>query len=131
MTELTVQTPTYLFAAINLLLLAYFNRFHSISTRIRELATKDKPQQVKILRQRLGYIQGMLICGIWGVATALMDVVILVAGYKTAGEVLFSTSVGFVMTSLLLSALEISKGVRALDTDLYVHSEKQSDFNQY
>jgi uncharacterized membrane protein len=131
MIELTVQTPTYLFAAINLLLLAYFNRFHSMSTRIRELAAKDKPQQVKILRQRLGYIQVMLISGILGVATALIDVVVLVMGYKTVGVVLFSTSVGFVMTSLLFSALEISKGVRALDTDLYVHSEKQSEFNQY
>ena len=129
MIELTIQTPTYMFAAVNLLLLAYFNRFHALSSRIRDLASKDRPKQVRVLRKRLGYIRGMLISGLAGVAMALLDIVVLLVGSSIYGVILFSLSVGLVLASMIFAVLEIAMGVKALDEELYIHSEKQSTYH--
>jgi hypothetical protein len=129
MIELTIQTPTYMFAAVNLLLLAYFNRFHALSSRIRDLASKDRPKQVRVLRKRLGYIRGMLISGLAGVALALLDIVVLLVGSSIYGVILFSLSVGLVLASMIFAVLEIAMGVKALDEELYIHSEKQSTYH--
>ena len=60
MEEITLITPTFLFSAISLLLLAYTNRFLSYAQLVRTLKDKymDSPtsvakQQIQNLRTRL------------------------------------------------------------------------------
>jgi hypothetical protein len=128
--EIPAQTPTYLFAAVNLLLLAYFNRFHALSTRIRDLAAKDKPQQVKLLRKRLEYAREMILWGLLGVALGIMDVLLISIGYNGIGVILFALAIGCVLTSIFYAALEIRDGTKALDHELFLHSEKFSNWEK-
>lgn len=115
---LTYQVPSYLFAAVNLLLLAYFNRFHSLSTRIRDLAFKSKVSQVSILRMRLRYAQAMILCGLSGVFIGVLDILALLKGNLFLGWILFSISLVAVLCSLVFAAIEISLGAKALDEEL-------------
>ena len=126
MHELTVQTPTYLFAAVNLLLLAYFNRFHALSTRIRDLAAKDRMSQVRMMRKRLGYARYMILSGIAGVLVGMCDVFVIAHGNQAFGWTLFSVASGAVMASLVFAALEISLGTKALDEELAIHVARLS-----
>ena len=69
--ELTLNTPSLLFPAISLLMLAFTNRFLSLSKLIRDLYSqyeKSKEQkvfvQIKSLRLRLTLIRNMQFFGI-------------------------------------------------------------------
>jgi DNA-binding response OmpR family regulator len=71
MEELTLITPTFLFSAISLLLLAYTNRFLSYAQLVRTLKdtyledhNKVKAAQIANLRQRLYLTRAMQLLGI-------------------------------------------------------------------
>ena len=65
--EITLTTPALLFPAISLLLVAYTNRFNTISARIRTLHAQHKENpddvlisQIESLRKRVYIIKGGL-----------------------------------------------------------------------
>lgn len=126
MLEITPQLPAYLFAAVNLLLLAYFNRFHALSTRIRDLAAKDRPKQVTLLRKRLQHVRSMILYGIAGVFTGMLDICVIAGGYQSYGWILFISGMTFIGFSLFYAAREIWEGTAALDEELALHASKMS-----
>lgn len=121
MQDISTQIPAYIFAAVNLLLLAYFNRFHALSTRIRDLASKDRMKQVGILRRRLQYARNMILCGIASIFTGMIDILVIATGYQKCGWILFMIAIFFVGISLLYAAREIWEGTTALDEELTYH----------
>ena len=126
MQDITPQLPAYLFAAVNLLLLAYFNRFHALSTRIRDLAAKDRPKQVTMLRRRLQYVRSMILYGIAGVFTGMVDICVIAGGYQKYGWILFISGMTFIGISLFYAVKEIWYGTEALDEELALHASKMS-----
>lgn len=112
--SLDLTTPALLFPAISLLLLAYSGRFLAIASLIRSLHGKymQDPRsvifgQIENLRKRISLIKQMQI---WGVGSLLLCVVcmfLLYIGYYNYGAIVFSVSLIMLMTSLLLSILEI------------------------
>jgi hypothetical protein len=121
MQEISTQVPAYIFAAVNLLLLAYFNRFHALSTRIRDLAAKDRMKQVMILRKRLQYARNMILYGIASIFTGMIDILVIAGGYQKYGWIIFVIAILFVCISLLYAVKEIWEGTAALDEELTSH----------
>lgn len=124
--ELTFTTPSLLFPAISLLLLAYTNRFLAIANLIRKLhdeyisGQKNKLllHQIKGLRTRINlirYMQGL------GVFSFLLCVVCMYCIYidkqKTAG-IIFTISLLSLAVSLFISLVEIIKSTNALELEL-------------
>jgi hypothetical protein len=124
--ELSFTTPSLLFPAISLLLLAYTNRFLAIANLIRRLhdqynsgqKNKQLLHQIKGLRTRINlirYMQGL------GVFSFLLCVVCMYSIYvdkqKTAG-ILFSISLLSLAASLFISLVEIIKSTNALELEL-------------
>jgi peptidoglycan/LPS O-acetylase OafA/YrhL len=124
--EITFTTPSLLFPAISLLLLAYTNRFLAIANLIRRLhdeyisGQKNKLllHQIKGLKTRINlirYMQGL------GVFSFLLCVVCMYSIYtdkqKTAG-ILFTISLLSLAASLFISLVEIIKSTNALELEL-------------
>ena len=124
--ELSFTTPSLLFPAISLLLLAYTNRFLAIANLIRRLhdqyntgqKNRQLLHQIKGLRTRINlirYMQGL------GVFSFLLCVVCMYSIYvdkqKTAG-ILFSISLLSLAASLFISLVEIIKSTNALELEL-------------
>jgi Protein of unknown function (DUF2721) len=124
--ELSFTTPSLLFPAISLLLLAYTNRFLAIANLIRRLhdeynsgqKNKQLLHQIKGLRTRINlirYMQGL------GVFSFLLCVVCMYSIYvdkpRTAG-ILFTISLLSLAASLFISLVEIIKSTNALELEL-------------
>ena len=124
--ELTFTTPSLLFPAISLLLLAYTNRFLAIANLIRRLhdeytighKSKTLLHQIKSLKRRINlirYMQGL------GVFSFLLCVVSMYCIYierpKSAG-LIFTVSLISLAASLFISLVEIFKSTNALELEL-------------
>ena len=129
---LDLPTPSLLFSAISLILLAYTNRFLAYANVVRSL--KDKYQQsgnpqdieqIKNLRKRLSLTQSMQILGI---ASLLLCVVAMFSIYINLPELaiyLFGSALVLLAASLGVCIWEINISVKALDIHLKDMSSKQ------
>ena len=129
---LDLTTPSLLFSAISLILLAYTNRFLAYANVVRSL--KDKYQQsgnpqdieqIKNLRKRLSLTQSMQILGI---ASLLLCVVAMFSIYINLPELaiyLFGSAHVLLAASLGVCIWEINISVKALDIHLKDMSSKQ------
>lgn len=129
---LDLTTPSLLFSAISLILLAYTNRFLAYANVVRSL--KDKYQQsgnpqdieqIKNLRKRLSLTQSMQILGI---ASLLLCVVAMFSIYINLPELaiyLFGSALVLLAASLGVCIWEINISVKALDIHLKNMSSKQ------
>ncbi len=129
---LDLTTPSLLFSAISLILLAYTNRFLAYANVVRSL--KDKYQQsgnpqdieqIKNLRKRLSLTQSMQILGI---ASLLLCVVAMFSIYINLPELaiyLFGSALVLLAASLGVCVWEINISVKALDIHLKDMSSKQ------
>lgn len=129
---LDLTTPSLLFSAISLILLAYTNRFLAYANVVRSL--KDKYQQsgnpqdieqIKNLRKRLSLTQSMQILGI---ASLLLCVVAMFSIYINLLELaiyLFGSALVLLAASLGVCIWEINISVKALDIHLKDMSSKQ------
>ena len=129
---LDLTTPSLLFSAISLILLAYTNRFLAYANVVRSL--KDKYQQrgnpqdieqIKNLRKRLSLTQSMQILGI---ASLLLCVVAMFSIYINLPELaiyLFGSALVLLAASLGVRIWEINISVKALDIHLKDMSSKQ------
>jgi hypothetical protein len=124
--EITLNTPALLFPAITLLLLAYTNRFLAIANLIRKLhdeyVSGKRPhvllQQLHNLKRRINYIRLMQALGVF---SFLCCVVCMFSVYKSWGkpaEFAFALSLVSLLSSLLLSLLEITLSTKALELEL-------------
>lgn len=129
---LDLTTPSLLFSAISLILLAYTNRFLAYANVVRSL--KDKYQQsgnpqdieqIKNLRKRLSLTQSMQILGI---ASLLLCVVAMFSIYINLPKLaiyLFGSALVLLAASLAVCIWEINISVKALDILLKDMSSKQ------
>ena len=126
MIEININTPALLFPAITLLMLAYTNRFLSLSSLVRKLheeynrGQKERNilAQIRNIRTRLNlirYMQGM------GVLSFLCCVLCMYAIYRNwmeAAHWIFAGSLVFLLLSIILSLIEINKSTKAIELEL-------------
>lgn len=125
MEELTLITPTFLFSAISLLLLAYTNRFLSYAQLVRTLKDKyledpDKVKEAQIdnLRRRLYITRGMQLLGIISLFFCVVTMFLIYVGFQLLAAYIFGLALLLLIASLGLSVWEIQISVKALELHL-------------
>lgn len=122
MEELTLITPTFLFSAISLILLAYTNRFLSYAQLIRNL--KDKymadhsaitKAQIVNLRKRLRLTKNMQLCGVVSLLFCVVTMFLIYMGFQIIAAYFFGLALLLLIISLGLSAWEIQISARSLN----------------
>jgi uncharacterized Tic20 family protein len=124
--ELTFNTPALLFPAISLLLLAYTNRFVAIANRVRNLHSEylkveNKEtilQQIRSLRKRINLIKYMQGLGVLSFLCCVVSMYCIYNTWNAAAQMAFTISLLSLLTSLILSLLEIIQSTYALELEL-------------
>jgi len=135
MEELTLITPTFLFSAISLLLLAYTNRFLSYAQLVRTLKDKylEDPDKVKAaqidnLRKRLYITRSMQLLGISSLFSCVVTMFLIYVGFQLMAAYVFGLAILLLIASLGLSVWEIQISVKALE--LHLSDMKQPEKEQ-
>ena len=124
--ELSITTPALLFPAISLLMLAYTNRFLALASLIRKLHDKYKEDpnqkhivtQIKSLRTRIRLIRSMQASGVVSFLFCVVCMYCIFRGWEQASYWIFALSMLSFMLSLVLSLVEITLSMRALEVEL-------------
>lgn len=129
--ELTLGTPSLLFPAVSLLLLAYTNRFLALASLIRDLQAqyasthrRNLLAQIDNLKRRVRLIQTMQAGGAGSLLLCVGSMFLLFGGLPEVARWLFGASLVLMMVSLALSVREIWISVTALNIQL---AEMESD----
>lgn len=131
MQELSLTTPSILFSAISLILLAYTNRFVSYASLVRAL--KDKHEQthdpkdiaqIGNLRKRLYLTRTMQILGLLSLLFCVVSMFFLYVGWQIVGAWIFGVALLLLAASLCVCIWEINISVRALEINLEDLSSK-------
>ncbi|MBF0289980.1 MAG: DUF2721 domain-containing protein [SAR324 cluster bacterium] len=132
--EITLTTPSLLFPAVSLLLLAYTNRFLALASLIRQLHGDYNNQgnpvqlkQIQNLKLRIVLIKKMQLLGVLSLLVCVICMFVLFAGMKIFGEILFGASLVLMMLSLWYSVREIDISGQALDILLSETSSKKKE----
>jgi len=129
---LDLTTPSLLFSAISLILLAYTNRFISYASVVRAL--KDKHQQTNDpkdkaqiinLRKRLYLIRSMQMLGIGSFILCVLSMFFIYVSLQAAAAWVFGFALLFLAASLCVCAWEINISVKALEINLEDIGSKQ------
>ena len=122
MQEITLITPTFLFSAISLLMLAYTNRFLSYAQLVRTLKDKymENPDaltaaQITNLRKRLTLTRNMQWLGVGSLFLCVVTMFVIYIGYQAVAVWIFGLALIFLIFSLGISVREIQISIRALD----------------
>lgn len=125
MEELTLITPTFLFSAISLLLLAYTNRFLSYAQLVRTLKdtyledhNKVKAAQIDNLRKRLYLTRSMQLLGISSLFFCVVTMFLIYVGLQAVAFWVFGLAILLLLVSLGISVREIQISVKALELHL-------------
>lgn len=123
--DITITTPALLFPAVTFLLVAYTNRSLAIGSRIRNLSDRYQTnsdemvfKQIISLKRRVVLIRNMQACGVAGLFLCVLCMLLLFAGFFTAGKIAFVSSLVLVLASLGISLHEIYLSVDALNLEL-------------
>ena len=123
--QIELTTPSILFPAISLLMLAYTNRFLGLASVIRQLheshEASPKPvylQEINNLRRRVRLIRDMQFWGVLSLTLCTVCMFLLFSEFQRAGEIVFAISIVCMIVSLVLSLIEIRMSVHALDLHL-------------
>lgn len=123
--DFNLQTPTLLFSAISLLMLAYTNRFVVIANLIRELYAQHmkEPTQVTFdqlsnLRKRMRIIRNMQIFGGMSFFFSVLSLLLLFASLFVLAKIAFGVSIIMLLLSLVLLIMELQISVHALNIQL-------------
>ncbi len=123
--ELPLSTPSLLFPAISLLMLAYTNRFLGLAAVVRGLhaswQTTQEPMllaQIGSLRKRIQIIMHMQTLGVLSLMFCVASMTLLFFGQQTGGQIAFGISLILMLASLGLSLVEIQRSGAALDLQL-------------
>lgn len=133
MEELTLTTPSLLFSAVSLIMLAYTNRFLSYAQVVRNLKNEfdHRPKQeimdqIMNLKKRLYLIQSMQILGIISLLLSVLCMFFVYIGLQGFAVIIFATSLLSLIGSLAISIGEILISIKALEVHLN-HIEQQKD----
>ena len=125
MEELTLITPTFLFSAVSLILLAYTNRFLSYAQLVRNL--KDKymldrsaitKAQIMNLKLRLKLTKYMQMFGVMSLLLCVATMFLIYLGTQLIAAYIFALALLLLIISLALSAWEIQISVKSLKLHL-------------
>ena len=122
MEQLSLTTPSLLFSAISLLMLAYTNRFLSYAQLVRNLKeklTEDKSAvalpQIANLRKRLTLIQSMQIFGIMSLLLCVVSMFFIYIRMYNAAGYIFGIAMILLIISLAICVREIQISMRSLN----------------
>ena len=114
MNELTLTTPTLLFSAVSLILLAYTNRFLSYAQLVRTLKeqyVKEHSEvtaaQIANLRKRLYLTRNMQVLGISSLFFCVITMFLIYIGLHALSVYVFGFAILLLIASLGLSIWEI------------------------
>lgn len=123
--DMTITTPSLLFPAISLLLLAYTNRFVVLTNVIRQLSNTDGAQTKEIvrrqiinLRKRLSIIRAMQAFGVLSFVFCTLSMFALLLQWLMIGQGLFAASLILLVISLLYSFYEVHISTNAINIEL-------------
>ncbi|MDO9153103.1 MAG: DUF2721 domain-containing protein [Paludibacter sp.] len=121
MQELTLITPTFLFSAISLLLLAYTNRFLSYAQLVRTLKDKYMEDhsalthaQIMNIRKRILLTKNMQLIGVASLLLCVATMFFIYIGLQTLSVYTFGIALVFLIISLSLSVMEIRISANSL-----------------
>lgn len=128
---LDLTTPSLLFSAISLILLAYTNRFLSYASLVRSLKEKhlqtrdpkDLPQ-IENLRKRLYLTRSMQILGILSLLLCVISMFFIYISWQLIGAWIFGIALLLLAASLCVCIWEINISVKALEIHLQDISSK-------
>ena len=124
--EITFNTPALLFPAISLLLLAYTNRYLALANLIRKLHDEymrgEKNHlllsQIRILRQRINLVRYMQGLGVFSFLNCVIAMYCIYSSWVAIAKAIFALSLLSLLTSLIISLIEIIKSTNALELEL-------------
>lgn len=138
MIALDLTTPTLLFSAISLILLAYTNRFLSYAAVIRDLKNKtggkdhnEIAAQISNLHKRLHLVRLMQVLGVSSFFCCVVTMILLYFRLSLWAELLFLCALLLLSASLGVCLWEINISVKALEINLgKISIPEQSLFKQ-
>ena len=125
--DMTITTPSLLFPAISLLLLAYTNRFVVLTNVIRQLSnTKEDNAAIQVLvrrqmdnlRLRIQVIRRMQAFGVMSFVLCTLSMFALLMQWSITGQMLFASSLILLVISLLFSFYEVNISTEAINIEL-------------
>lgn len=133
MEELNLTTPSLLFSAISLILLAYTNRFLSYAQVVRTLKEKSAHHtdelieaQIKNLRLRLHLVRYMQILGIASLFFCVLSMFFIYIKWQQYAAYVFGVGLILLIISLAICIWEIQISVKALEIYLKGMESKDS-----
>lgn len=122
MKELTLITPTFLFSATSLLLLAYTNRFLSYAQLVRTLKDRYMEDhsalthaQIMNLRRRLYLTKNMQLLGVASLLLCVITMFLIYIGLQQISAFVFGFALILLIISLGLSVMEIRISAKSLE----------------
>lgn len=125
--EMTITTPSLLFPAISLLLLAYTNRFVVLTNVIRQLSNTTEEnadlqvlvrRQMDNLRLRIQVIRRMQAFGVLSFVLCTLSMFALLMQWSITGQLLFANSLILLVISLMFSFYEVNISTEAINIEL-------------
>lgn len=125
MEEFSLVTPTLLFSAVSLIMLAYTNRFLSYAQLVRNLKdkyVKDRSEvtaaQIANLRKRRNLTRSMQILGISSLFCCVVSMFFCFISLRITAIIIFGIALLLLISSLGLSIRELVISTRALEIHL-------------
>ena len=125
MEELTLITPTFLFSAVSLILLAYTNRFLAYTSLVRNLKVKYMENkssvtkaEIENLKKRLKLTRLMQLYGVASLLLCVATMFLIYIGLQTVSAVIFAIALLFLIISLALSVWEINISSKSIQIHL-------------
>ena len=129
---LDLTTPSLLFSAISLILLAYTNRFLSYASVVRALKEKHQQThdpkdiaQIANLRKRLYLTRSMQILGILSLLLCVIAIFFIYVSWQIFAAWIFGIALLLLAASLCVCIWEINISVKALEIHLEDISSKE------
>lgn len=129
---LDLTTPSLLFSAISLILLAYTNRFLSYASVVRALKEKHQQThdpkdiaQIANLRKRLYLTRSMQILGILSLLLCVIAMFFIYVSWQVFAAWIFCIALLLLAASLCVCIWEINISVKALEIHLEDISSKE------
>ena len=129
---LDLTTPSLLFSAISLILLAYTNRFLSYASVVRALKEKHQQThdpkdiaQIANLRKRLYLTRSMQILGILSFLLCVIAMFFIYVSWQIFAAWIFGIALLLLAASLCVCIWEINISVKALEIHLEDISSKE------
>jgi len=129
---LDLTTPSLLFSAISLILLAYTNRFLSYASVVRALKEKHQQPhdpkdiaQIANLRKRLYLTRSMQILGILSLLLCVIAMFFIYVSWQIFAAWIFGIALLLLAASLCVCIWEINISVKALEIHLEDISSKE------